>query len=138
LLQLEVVDRLCAAPGTPAYGALSIFTQAVYAPQRAFIVRKGAFYPQPAVDSAVVLLQPLGGAGSPTGAEFTSLVRAAFEKRRKTLRNAWRGVLGLSITELENAAREAHIELGARGETLGVNDFDRMARQVRELRNLPP
>ena len=133
LLQLEVVDRLCAAPGTKTYGALSVFAQAVYQPRRAFIVRRGAFYPQPAVDSAVVLLDPLADT-SPLSEEFSALVRAAFEKRRKTLRNAWRDTLGLTTLELEGLAREADIDLGARGETLGVADFARMSRAVRQQR----
>ena len=58
LLQLEVVDRLCAAPGSEAYGALSVFVQAVTRPERALIVKRGAFYPQPNVDSAVAVLTP--------------------------------------------------------------------------------
>lgn len=135
LLQLEVVDRLCAAPGTAAYGALSVFAQAVYAPERAFIVRRGAFYPQPGVDSAAVLLQPLGEGRAALTEELTALVRAAFEKRRKTLRNAWRDVLGASTAELESAARLANIDLTARGETLGVADFARMAQRLHELKS---
>jgi 16S rRNA (adenine1518-N6/adenine1519-N6)-dimethyltransferase len=132
LLQLEVVDRLCAEPGSPAYGALSVFVQAVFAPRRAFVVRRGAFYPQPAVDSAVVVLEPLDPGRSPLSEQFSMLVRAAFEKRRKTLRNAWRGVAGLDLPELEGLARQAGIDLDARGETLGVPQFDRMARLLRD------
>jgi 16S rRNA (adenine1518-N6/adenine1519-N6)-dimethyltransferase len=127
LLQLEVVDRMCAAPGADAYGALSVFVQSVYRPHRELVVRRGAFYPQPGVDSAVVLLEPLGdGVGAPS-AEFALLVRAAFEKRRKTLRNAWRSTLGLSPERLAALASVAGIDLDARGETLGVEDFSRMA-----------
>lgn len=129
LLQLEVVDRLCAAPGTESYGALSVFAQAVFAPERAFIVKRGAFYPQPNVDSAVVVLTPLA-APVPLDAELSGLIRAAFEKRRKTLRNAWRGVLGLDLPSLEALAAEAGIDLGRRGEVLGVADFARMAQAV--------
>jgi 16S rRNA (adenine1518-N6/adenine1519-N6)-dimethyltransferase len=134
LLQLEVVDRLCAAPGTAAYGALSVFAQAVYTPRRAFVVRRGGFYPQPTVDSAVVVLEPHTSGSSPLCDEFSGLVRAAFEKRRKTLRNAWRDIMGLSLGELEELAREAGVDLGARGETLGVADFSRMAQHIRRLR----
>jgi 16S rRNA (adenine1518-N6/adenine1519-N6)-dimethyltransferase len=138
LLQLEVVDRLCAAPGTEAYGALSVFAQAVYVPRRAFIVRRGAFYPQPTVDSAVVVLEPRPSAGPVLTEEFSALVRAAFEKRRKTLRNAWRDALSLSLVELEELARASDIDLGARGETLAVLDFQRMAQSIRQRRGLTP
>jgi 16S rRNA (adenine1518-N6/adenine1519-N6)-dimethyltransferase len=126
LLQLEVVDRLCAPPGGEAYGALSVFAQAVYAPERAFVVKRGAFFPQPNVDSAVVVLTPLERPVELTEV-FSSLVRAAFEKRRKTLRNAWRGVLGLTPPELEEHAQRALIDLTKRGEVLAVADFERMA-----------
>jgi 16S rRNA (adenine1518-N6/adenine1519-N6)-dimethyltransferase len=136
LLQLEVVDRLCSAPGGEAYGALSVFAQAVYAPERAFVVRRGAFYPQPNVDSAVVVLEPLAHPVEISD-EFTALVRAAFEKRRKTLRNAWRGLLGLSVEGLEACARDAAIELGKRGEVLAVADFERMAQALRRRRAAP-
>lgn len=133
LLQLEVVERMCAAPGADAYGALSVFVQAVAAPARAFVVKRGAFYPQPNVDSAVVVLTPLP---RPYAVDevFSSLVRAAFEKRRKTLRNAWRDVLGVSLADLEARAAAAGISLDRRGETLGVADFDRMAAGWREPR----
>jgi 16S rRNA (adenine1518-N6/adenine1519-N6)-dimethyltransferase len=131
LLQLEVVGRLCAAPGTEAYGALSVFAQAVYAPRRAFVVRRGAFYPQPTVDSAVVVLEPLEVARATLDEAFSGLVRAAFEKRRKTLRNAWRDIFGLPMPELEQLARSADVDLGVRGETLGVVDFERMAARIR-------
>lgn len=137
LLQLEVVDRMCAAPGADAYGALSVFVQSVYRPRRELVVRRGAFYPQPGVDSAVVLLEPLGPAISPPSAEFSLLVRAAFEKRRKTLRNAWRSGLGMSVERLASLASSAGVDLDARGETLSVDDFSRMAAALQRDRTSP-
>lgn len=129
LLQLEVVDRLCAAPASEAYGALSVFAQAVTEPARAFVVKRGAFFPQPNVDSAVVVLTPRERPVALTPV-FSGLVRAAFEKRRKTLRNAWRGVLGLEPAALEACAARAGIDLTKRGEVLAVADFERMAQAV--------
>jgi 16S rRNA (adenine1518-N6/adenine1519-N6)-dimethyltransferase len=126
LLQLEVVDRLCAAPGSADYGALSVFAQAVYEPRRSFVIKRGAFYPQPGVDSAVVVLEPNAAAREPLSASFSELVRRAFGQRRKTLRNAWHGV----SEALEAHAASAGIDLGARGETLGVADFRRMAAEL--------
>jgi 16S rRNA (adenine1518-N6/adenine1519-N6)-dimethyltransferase len=127
LLQLEVVDRLCAPPDSEAYGALSVFAQAVYDPRRAFVIKRGAFYPQPGVDSAVVVLEPNAAAREPLSEAFSELVRRAFGQRRKTLRNAWHDVGALSAAELEQAAARAGIDLTARGETLAVADFQRMA-----------
>ncbi len=128
LVQLEVAERLVAQPGTADYGALSVFTQAAFAVRRAFVVRRGAFYPAPDVDSALVVLAPHA---EPLAAEtetFRSLVKSAFGKRRKTLKNAW-SALG-DMGSLEAAARRAGIDLGARGETLAVRDFARMAAEL--------
>jgi 16S rRNA (adenine1518-N6/adenine1519-N6)-dimethyltransferase len=127
LVQLEVAERMAAAPGSSNYGALSVFVQAAFAPERALIVRRGAFYPQPGVDSAVVVLSPRTVPLAVETGVFRSLVAAAFGKRRKTLRNAWHGVLGLEPTVVGEAAARAGIDLTWRGERLGAQDFGRMA-----------
>src|SRR5437868_10130418 len=59
MLQLEVVERMVAAPSTAAYGRLSVALQARFAMQKLFKVSKGAFRPPPKVESAVVRLEPL-------------------------------------------------------------------------------
>ncbi len=128
LVQLEVADRLAAPPGGDAYGALSVFAQRAFRVQRAFVVRRGAFYPQPNVDSAVVTLEPLG-AGPETDA-FRSVVRRAFAQRRKQLKNAWSGLFEARGRELAPAAERAGIDLSARGESLAVADFLRMAAEL--------
>jgi 16S rRNA (adenine1518-N6/adenine1519-N6)-dimethyltransferase len=130
LVQLEVADRLAAQAGSREYGALSVFTQAAFTVRRAFVVRSGAFLPQPQVDSAVVLLTPLEQPVSRETPAFVALVHAAFQQRRKTLRNAWRGVRDLSADELSQHAQSAGIDLGARGETLTVEQFARMAQAI--------
>jgi 16S rRNA (adenine1518-N6/adenine1519-N6)-dimethyltransferase len=130
LVQLEVADRIVAAPGSKTYGALSVFLQAQYAVERAFVVRRGAFYPQPGVDSAVVVLDPLELPIAEETAAFRAVVRAAFGQRRKTLRNAWSGLDFGASTDLESAARRAGIDLGARGESLSPAAFGRMAAEL--------
>lgn len=134
LLQLEVVTRLCARPSQPGYGALSVFVQAAYEPRKCFTVKRGAFYPQPGVDSATVRLEPRSAPVVAVEAEFAEIVRAAFEQRRKTLRNAWKGLAQLSPRTLEQAARAAGIDLAKRGETLSVAEFAAMADEVRAAR----
>ena len=59
---------------------------------------------------------------------FRALVKGAFGTRRKTLRNAWRGVAALDV--IAAAAAEAGISLDARGETLSVDEFAAMARAM--------
>jgi 16S rRNA (adenine1518-N6/adenine1519-N6)-dimethyltransferase len=123
MLQKEVVERMVAAPATPAYGRLSVMLQVRFRIERLLIVPAGAFRPAPRVDSAVVRLTPLS-AERPRLADkalFASVVTAAFGQRRKTLRNA------LKTIAREDQLERARIEPGARGETLAVADFVRLA-----------
>jgi 16S rRNA (adenine1518-N6/adenine1519-N6)-dimethyltransferase len=135
MVQLEVADRLSAAAGERDYGALTVFVQAAFSVERAFVVRRGAFYPQPNVDSAVVVLTPRTPRLARETETFRELVHAAFTKRRKTLRNAWRGVLGLAPDVLSSIANDAGVDLDARGETLDVTAFARVAELVDEARS---
>jgi 16S rRNA (adenine1518-N6/adenine1519-N6)-dimethyltransferase len=84
MLQLEVVERMVAAPSTAAYGRLSVALQARFRLRKLFNVAKGAFRPPPKVESAVVRMEPLAAI------LFVDdeLLRRAFSARRKTLRNA--------------------------------------------------
>lgn len=123
MLQREVVARMTARPGTSDYGRLSVMLQVKFAATRLFTVPPGAFRPVPAVDSAVVRLVPLGPAAPVLAdpARFAQVVTLAFGQRRKTLRNA--------LAPLCDAAAitAVGIDPGARGETLAVADFVRLA-----------
>lgn len=130
LVQLEVADRLSAAPDSDHYGALTVFIQARYSVKRAFIIRRGAFYPAPAVDSAVVVLDPLEVPISEETTMFRALVHGGFGQRRKKLRNAWRQLPGVDEARLSACAEKAGIDLDARGETLSVHDYARMTREL--------
>ena len=88
MLQLEVVERMVAAPSTPAYGRLSVALQARFRMHKLFNVSKGAFRPPPKVESAVVRLLPLE---APLAVD-EDLLRRAFSARRKQLRNALPGI----------------------------------------------
>lgn len=134
MVQLEVAERLSSQAGKRAYGALTVFVRAAFDVNRAFVVRRGAFYPQPNVDSAVVVLTPRRPALALETDGFRAFVHAAFAQRRKTLRNAWRGVFGLTDDDLRRNAELAGIDLDARGETLDVEAFARMARLADEAR----
>ena len=123
MLQREVVARMTALPGTPDYGRLTVTLQARFRVTRLFTVPAGAFRPAPKVESAVARLVPLGAARPAIADEalFARIVAAAFGQRRKTLRNAVSGVVD------EDALRAAGIDPAARGETLSVADFVRLA-----------
>ena len=123
MLQKEVVDRMAAAPGSKVYGRLSVMLQAYCVVTPLFTVPPGAFRPPPKVDSAVVRLVPRERAtiGIDDPARFAQVVRAAFGQRRKTLRNALKGVLD------DTAIAAAGVRPDARAEQLAVADFVRLA-----------
>ena len=113
MLQLEVVERMVAAPSTPAYGRLSVALQARFRMEKLFKVSKGAFRPPPQVESAVVRLVPL-----PKMLDIDEdLLRRAFSARRKQLRNALPGV---------DLAR-AGIDPQLRAENLSPEDYARIS-----------
>jgi 16S rRNA (adenine1518-N6/adenine1519-N6)-dimethyltransferase len=129
MIQDEVASRLTAAPGAKQRGALSVFVQAAFDLRRVLRVAPGAFHPAPEVTSAVIVLTPLHPPRARETAAFRAVVRGAFQARRKTLRNAWRSLLA-DMTALERAARRARVDLDARGETLDVEAFGRMAAEL--------
>ena len=113
MLQLEVVERMVAAPSTAAYGRLSVALQARFTMRKLFKVSKGAFRPPPKVESAVVRLEPL----SKILEIDEQLLRRAFSARRKTLRNA--------LPEIDFAA--LGIDSGLRPENLSPEDYARLS-----------
>ena len=132
LVQKEVGDRLAAPAGGKDYGALSVFVQARFVVKRAFVVGSGAFYPAPRVASAVVLFEPRATLLTRETVAFRQVVSGAFHARRKTLRNAWKS---LGPPEWVDAlAKEAEIDLDARGETLTVEQFARMGHLLERSR----
>lgn len=129
MIQLEVAARVAAAPGSKIYGALSVFVQAAFRPERLLVAKAGAFHPRPDVDSAVIVLHPRSDDRLDETPAFRELVRAAFGMRRKTLRNAWRN-LSLPFDAVRAAAAAENIELERRGETLSPAEFAAVARRL--------
>jgi 16S rRNA (adenine1518-N6/adenine1519-N6)-dimethyltransferase len=113
MLQLEVVERMVAAPSTPAYGRLSVSLQARFGMKKLFNVAPGAFRPPPKVESALVRMEPLDWQ-LPVDED---LLRRAFSARRKTLRNA--------LPEVDFAA--LGIDPGLRPENLSPEDYARLS-----------
>ncbi len=127
MVQAEVADRMCAGPGSRVYGVPSA-KLAWYADARpAGTVPRTVFWPVPNVDSKLVTFtrrEP--PPASATRAEVFAVIDAAFGQRRKTLRAALAGWAG-SAAEAERALRAAGVDPGARGETLTIADFARIA-----------
>lgn len=127
MVQREVAQRICAAPGTAAWSAFSIFVQYRARAALLFDVPADCFVPQPKVDSAVLSLTPLDGPAVAVENEkrFFSLVRAAFQMRRKTLVNALEPVLGKALGKPGIIALVESVGLDARvrGEKLTLEQF---------------
>jgi len=119
MLQKEVVDRITASPGNKHYGRLSIMVQYHCQTEYLFHVGPGAFNPPPKVDSAVVRLIPWENKPFLSNhPEFLNqIVAQAFTKRRKTLRNAIKGLI--TGEEIERAG----IDPKLRPENLSVENY---------------
>jgi 16S rRNA (adenine1518-N6/adenine1519-N6)-dimethyltransferase len=128
MLQKEVVDRLAASPGNRQYGRLSVMVQYRCRVTPLFSVGPGAFQPPPRVESAFVRLEPYREppVAARDAALLEQLVRQAFAQRRKTLRNALRGLLGA------DEIRRAGVDPSTRAEMLGVAEFAALADRVNE------
>jgi len=125
MLQREVVERLTAAPGSGAYGRLSVMIQYHCETDALLRVGPGAFQPPPAVESAVIRLTPrppVRPVRCP--AVFATVVARAFAQRRKTLRRS------LAALAEPTAFDQAGIDPGLRPERLGVDDFVRLSNHI--------
>ena len=133
MVQAEVADRMTAPPGSRVYGVPSVKLAWFAAARRAGPVPRTVFWPVPNVDSGLVAFTrrepPPGGGPDPDAdrAAVFAAVDAAFSQRRKTLRAALAGWAG-SAAEAERVLRAAGVDPQARGESLGVAEFARIAR----------
>jgi 16S rRNA (adenine1518-N6/adenine1519-N6)-dimethyltransferase len=128
LVQAEVADRLAAAPGSKVYGVPSVKVAWYASAARAGAVARTVFWPVPNVDSGLVRMvrrDPPAVPGTDRGAVF-AVIDAAFAQRRKMLRSALAGWAG-SAGRAEAVLRAAGVDPSARGETLDVAAFARIA-----------
>ncbi|WP_243658691.1 16S rRNA (adenine(1518)-N(6)/adenine(1519)-N(6))-dimethyltransferase RsmA [Tamaricihabitans halophyticus] len=126
MVQAEVADRMVAAPGSRIYGVPSVKTAWFASARRAGSVPRAVFWPVPNVDSALVALQRQAPPAELARERVFEVVDAAFAQRRKTLRAALAGWAGSSARAAE-ILTEAGVDPTARGESLGVAEFARIA-----------
>lgn len=123
MLQKEVVQRMAAGPDCKAYGRLSIMTQ--YQCQVLPVMEIGpeAFKPAPKVDSAIVRLIPHKEIKNPVKdiAALNTVCLAAFNQRRKTIRNSFKNLI--SVEQLESL----NIDANLRPENLSIDDYITLA-----------
>jgi 16S rRNA (adenine1518-N6/adenine1519-N6)-dimethyltransferase len=132
LVQLEVAERMAATPGNKDFGSLSVVLQSRFDVRLAPVVPKGAFWPVPEVDGGVVSFDPLP---APRGAEHTlpeleKVVRAAFQQRRKTVRNGLKSVLGAAV---DDVLKDVGIAPQTRAEDIDVAAWGRLAHAAARL-----
>lgn len=130
MVQKEVAERICAAPGTAAYGAFSLFVRYYTEPSICFEVPPNCFYPQPKVTSAVLTLKQVPPPAALRSKDMLfSLTRAAFAQRRKTLVNGLSPLFAGRLTkeELTGVLTACGHDPRVRGETLGLSEFVELA-----------
>lgn len=130
LVQREVAERVAAAPGDDAYGALSVNVQALADAEVVARVPAGAFHPRPKVESAILRLTPRAQpvVTSDEESPFSRLVQAAFGQRRKQMRRVVRELYDVGPVEAERILGACDIAITARPETLAPPDFARLLR----------
>ena len=135
MIQKEVAERIAEGPGSKTYGILSVLLQAWYDIEYLFTVEPGAFAPPPKVRSAVIRLRRNGRnelmpsakregpkPDSPVDERlFKSVVKTAFNQRRKTLRNALKPLLNADAPGYAEFVADPVFDL--RAERLSVKDF---------------
>jgi 16S rRNA (adenine1518-N6/adenine1519-N6)-dimethyltransferase len=124
MFQKEVAERCSAKPGSKEYGILSVFLQAYYKVEYLFTVKAGVFNPPPKVLSAVIRLTRNETAQLNCDEKlFWQVVKAGFNQRRKTLRNAVSALINK-----EKMTDDPLLDL--RAERLSVEDFVKLTNQV--------
>ncbi|OCX50938.1 16S rRNA (adenine(1518)-N(6)/adenine(1519)-N(6))-dimethyltransferase [Mucilaginibacter sp. PPCGB 2223] len=128
MFQKEVAERCSAKPGSKEYGILSVFLQAYYKVEYLFTVKAGVFNPPPKVLSAVIrLTRNETGLLDCDEKLFWQVVKAGFNQRRKTLRNAVSAII-----PKDRIPEDALLDL--RAERLSVADFVRLTNMISDQR----
>ncbi|MSP85211.1 MAG: 16S rRNA (adenine(1518)-N(6)/adenine(1519)-N(6))-dimethyltransferase RsmA [Flavobacteriaceae bacterium] len=124
MFQKEVAERICEKKGTKAYGILSVLVQAFYHAEYLFTVDEHVFIPPPKVKSGVLRLRRKADYSLPCGEKlFFTVVKTAFQQRRKTLRNS------LKTLNLSDNLREDTI-FDLRPEQLNVQQFIELTQKI--------
>ena len=145
MVQREVGERLCAAPGGKDYGSLTLWVGYRYMAKLCQVVPPGAFRPPPKVDSAIICLKAREKPQVDVGDEnlYFQIIQAGFAHRRKTLLNNLKSLklhelkdmkrLSSNTEVLRNLLERSGIDFSRRAETLVAHEFARIARVVKTL-----
>jgi 16S rRNA (adenine1518-N6/adenine1519-N6)-dimethyltransferase len=133
-VQLEVAERITATPGDMSL--LAVSTQYYASARMIARLKPSVFWPRPEVDSAVVRLDPYDRppVDVPDDGTFFRVVRAGFAQKRKQLKNAFGGGVGLSHADAAIMLELANIDPTRRAETLSLEEWAALARAYATLR----
>ncbi|MEM7008714.1 MAG: 16S rRNA (adenine(1518)-N(6)/adenine(1519)-N(6))-dimethyltransferase RsmA [Thermodesulfobacteriota bacterium] len=133
MLQLEVGERIAAAPGSKTYGSISVLLQTYADISTEFRVSPESFWPKPKVDSVVLKIVPLDTPRIDISDDnqFERIVRASFSSRRKMLPNSLESIMPKKTAQ--EALDLAGIDQKRRAETLTVKEFGILAEKLRLL-----
>jgi 16S rRNA (adenine1518-N6/adenine1519-N6)-dimethyltransferase len=138
MVQKEVAQRLNSVPGSKDYGAITLAVQYRADTEIAMLVPNTVFMPRPKVDSAVIEFNILKAPRITVEDEelLFSVIKASFGQRRKTLLNGLCNNLKLPKEIVKEALENVGIDPGIRGETLGLDQFGRIADELKKHLNL--
>ena len=129
MVQREVAERMAAAPGGRTYGILSVWVQLYAKIARTRSLSRSIFYPQPRVDSSLVVLERLSAEQLPScdPANLRAVIQAAFGQRRKTLVNTLSAGLGLPREGAASLVASLGLPADVRAERLAPRQFAALA-----------
>jgi len=133
MFQKELARRISAPPGSKAYGRISVMVQYCAKVTVLTEVKAVLFFPKPNIDSLVLNIDFNPDAGKQVRDEafLFDVIKAAFSKRRKTLRNALAGFIpGFDAQLSAKALKEAGIDPVRRAETLSVDEFVHLSNHI--------
>ena len=128
-LQREVVERICAKENSDDYSSFSVLCQIDYKPTLSFVIRKGCFYPEPQVESAVVVMEKRKESLVPNDLRetFLEVNRALFSQRRKTIKN---NLKALNLKDIDRVIASSNLVGNERAETLSIEKIVEIAKAV--------
>jgi 16S rRNA (adenine1518-N6/adenine1519-N6)-dimethyltransferase len=132
MVQREVAERMAALPGSKAYGVLSVWVQLYTRIEHVRPLARTIFYPQPRVDSSLVVFERVSSEDSPRSDPRTlrAVVQAAFGQRRKTLVNSVSSGLGVSRDHVLEAVTKLGLAADVRAERLAPEQFVRLGEEL--------
>lgn len=132
-LQREVARRICSPPGRKDFGSLSVISQLHFQPNKLFDLPPSSFRPRPKVEATVLRLNVREELAVPIPDEqfFRKVVKRAFGKRRKIIKNALKGFLPEGLED--EIFSRAQIDPLLRGEALSLADFSRLSTALWEV-----